>query len=140
MKKYELTSETKIVFGKTLYRIKALISFKYAEKGEKGGFMESENNLSHGGNAWVSDDAWVFGNACVSGDALVARLRLINIIGLNVNVTISDFHIQLGCVIKKITEWETLSDEWVKENYSEYLEWWKNHKDIILTLAKNRTV
>jgi len=40
MKKYELTTETKVVCGKTLHR-----------------------------NAWVSDNAWMHGNAQVSSSA-----------------------------------------------------------------------
>ena len=44
-KKYELTSETKIVFGKTLYRVKAKMDFGLIKKGELGGFIESEKNL-----------------------------------------------------------------------------------------------
>ena len=39
MKKFELTSETKInIFGKKLFRIKALISFGNVEAGETGGW------------------------------------------------------------------------------------------------------
>ena len=66
MKKYELTSETKIVFGHVLYRIKALSSFGYVSAGDLGGFLESEKNLSQNGNAWVSGNAEVYGNAEVS--------------------------------------------------------------------------
>ena len=40
MKKYELTSETKVVFGRTLHRIRALISFGNVEAGELGGWVE----------------------------------------------------------------------------------------------------
>ena len=71
MKKYELTSETKIVFGHILYRIKALSSFGYVSAGDLGGFLESEKNLSQNGNAWVSGNARVYGNARVSGSAEV---------------------------------------------------------------------
>ena len=72
MKKYELTSETKIVFGHILYRIKALSSFGCVSAGDLGGFLESEKNLSQNGNAWVSGDARVYGNAWVSGNAEVS--------------------------------------------------------------------
>ena len=44
MKKYELTSETKVINGVELHRIKALISFGRVEKGELGGWIESEKN------------------------------------------------------------------------------------------------
>lgn len=68
-KKFELTSETKIVFGITVYRIRARVSFGNVNAGELGGYIEKEKNLDHIDNAWVSGDACVFGNACVSGDA-----------------------------------------------------------------------
>lgn len=45
-KKYELTDETIIIDGKTLHRIKALRSFGSVVKGELGGFVECEANLS----------------------------------------------------------------------------------------------
>ena len=58
MKKFELTSETKInIFGKKLFRIKALISFADVEAGETGGWVEKEGNVNQSG------DAWVYGNA-----------------------------------------------------------------------------
>ena len=70
MKKFELTSETKInIFGKKLFRIKALISFADVEAGETGGWVEKEGNVNQSGNAWVSGDAEVYGNAKVSGNA-----------------------------------------------------------------------
>ena len=73
MKKFELTSETKInIFGKKLFRIKALISFGNVEAGETGGWVEKEENVNQSGNARVSGDAEVFGNARVFGDARVS--------------------------------------------------------------------
>ena len=71
MKKYELTSESMNVFGKTLYRIKALVSFADVNAGDLGGFIEKEQNLSHEGSAWVYGDAQVCGNAWVCGNARV---------------------------------------------------------------------
>ena len=71
MKKYKLTEETIIVNGRTLYRIEALRDFAYIKKGDKGGFVEKENNLSQYGDSWVDDDAKVFGNAQVCGNARI---------------------------------------------------------------------
>ena len=68
-KKYKLTDETINLNGVTLYRIEALKYFGEIKKGDKGGFIESENNLAHEGDAWVSDDACVYDNARVSGNA-----------------------------------------------------------------------
>lgn len=67
MKKFELTSETIVnALGVTLFRIKATVDIDRfgVKKGDLGGFIEKEDNLS--GNAWVYD------NARVSGDARVA--------------------------------------------------------------------
>lgn len=70
MKKFELTTETKInIFGKKLFRIKALISFGPISAGEKGGWVEKEENLSQSGNAWVFGNAEVRDNACVRDNA-----------------------------------------------------------------------
>jgi hypothetical protein len=51
MKKYKLTSESINVYGITLFRIEAIIAFGNISIGEKGGFIEKENNLNHYGNA-----------------------------------------------------------------------------------------
>ena len=77
-KKFELTDKFIInSFGIKLFRIKCTRTFKYAQEGDLGGFIEKEENLNHSGDAWVSGnaqvfgDAWVFGNAQVFGDAWV---------------------------------------------------------------------
>jgi hypothetical protein len=55
MKKYKLLKKSKIEFlGKTLFQIQALKDFGYISKGEKGGFVESEVNLSQEGDSWVA--------------------------------------------------------------------------------------
>ena len=85
MKKFELTSEFVLnVSGGKLFQIKALIQFSNINAGELGGYIEKEENLNQGGNAWVYDtarisgdarvsgDAWVYGNAWVLGDARVS--------------------------------------------------------------------
>ena len=66
-----------IVEDKTLYRIEALKDFSNIKRGDKGGFVESENNLSQYDDCWVYDnakvydDAQVYGNARICGDAQV---------------------------------------------------------------------
>lgn len=74
MKKFELTAESKInIFGKKLFRIKALISFGDVEEGETGGWIEKEENLEQSsGDAWVYGNAEVYGNARVCGNAWVS--------------------------------------------------------------------
>lgn len=64
MKHFKLTEETKINrSGIKIYRIEATVDFKSVKKGEKGGWIEKESNLSSG--------AWVFGEAEVCGGARV---------------------------------------------------------------------
>lgn len=70
-KKYKLTKECKREGVRVLYRIEALKDFCDVERGDKGGWVESERNLSQDGNAWIYDDAEVFGKACVVDDARV---------------------------------------------------------------------
>ena len=81
MKKYELTSETKVFLGKTLYRIKALVQFGNVNAGDLGGWIEKEENLSQSGNAWVYGDARVSGNARVYGNAEVCKIGAVFWIG-----------------------------------------------------------
>jgi hypothetical protein len=69
--KFSLTKNTKELFGKTLYQIKAEMSFGNVSKGELGGYIEKKENLEEDGNAWVSGNAWVYGDARVSGNAWV---------------------------------------------------------------------
>ena len=63
MKKYELTNEAIVFNKKILYRIKAIKNFGNVKQGDLGGFVESENNLSHFGSTWIHDNAKVYGNA-----------------------------------------------------------------------------
>ena len=71
MKKYELTDETIEVYGTALHRIKALKDFGNVKKGELGGYVESEHNLSQEGDCWVYGNARVYSNARVYGNAWV---------------------------------------------------------------------
>ena len=70
-KKYRLMDETITIAGVTLYRIQAMRDFGNVRKGDRGGFIQSENNLSHEGSCWVYENAKVYGDAEVSENALV---------------------------------------------------------------------
>ena len=85
MNKYELTDETLQWGTRTLHRIRALIDILgedgdvLAQKGELGGYVESEKNLDQDGRCWVCgdarvcDNAWVCDNAQVCGNAEVSQ-------------------------------------------------------------------
>ena len=71
-KKYKLTEESiNPLSSIRLYRIEALKDFADVKKGDKGGFVESRDNLSQYGDCWVYDNATVSGNAEVYGNAKV---------------------------------------------------------------------
>ena len=75
--KYRLTEETFQFGSHILHRIECVTAFAHVKVGDKGGWIESEANLSQYGDAWVYgdarvyDDAKVYGNAWVCGDAKV---------------------------------------------------------------------
>lgn len=70
-KHFKLTDESIVLpSGVRLYRIECTKKIKGADVGDKGGFVEKDDNLSD--DAWVYGNAQVFGNAQVSGDAWVS--------------------------------------------------------------------
>ena len=71
MRKYDFTGETLEWYGRTLKRIRALKDFGDVEKGDIGGWIEKEENLSHIGDCWVYDSAKVYDSAEVYGSAKV---------------------------------------------------------------------
>lgn len=73
MRKYILTDETKERNGITFHRIQAVRSFGNVEEGEKGGWIEKEENLSHEGDCWVFGNARVSEDTEISGNAVIWR-------------------------------------------------------------------
>ena len=71
MKKYELTTNTKMYLGKKLFQIRALIAFGNVEAGELGGWLEKKENLSQEGDCWVTGNGRVTGNSRVTGNGRV---------------------------------------------------------------------
>ena len=132
--KYKLT-DVKINFkGKTLFQIEAVKCFGDIVKGQKGGFIEKESNLSQGGNAWVYGNArvygnaWVSDNAWVSGDARVsgnADYLVIGPIGSRNDITTffktsnNDIKVSCGCFTGTIEEFlEKVNETHGNNNYA----------------------
>lgn len=69
MEKYCLTDNTIYITGNRLYQIKALKDFGKVKKGDLGGYIASEDNLSQTGNCWVFQNAMVSDNAKVLENA-----------------------------------------------------------------------
>lgn len=71
-KKYKIRTDISKRIGPfTVYRIEALRNFGCVKKGDLGGWIEKELNLSQCGTCWVYDEAVVFQDAKVSGKARV---------------------------------------------------------------------
>jgi len=67
MKKYEIEYDIKT----GLYRITALRNFSGVKKGDVGGLIEKESNLSHNGECWVYRHARAFEQVKVYGNAKI---------------------------------------------------------------------
>jgi UDP-3-O-[3-hydroxymyristoyl] glucosamine N-acyltransferase len=74
-KKYRLVPITDeewcLTSGARLHRIEALKDFADVKKGDLGGYVEGEKNLSQEGNCWIYDNAKVYDYARVSDNAKV---------------------------------------------------------------------
>ena len=93
--KYELIDETKTIGDHTLYRIRATKTFKNVKKGDIGGWIESEKNLSHGDDCWIYDDATVYGNAIVCDYATVRVNASVHTTAADCKVIVCD-HADIG--------------------------------------------
>ena len=101
--KYKLLKKDSIQFlGRTLFRIQAEISFGLIVKGELGGYIEKEDNLSR-----------VYGNAWVSGDARVKitqdykTISSLGDTGRTITITKSNKLLSAGCFLGTVKEFET---------------------------------
>lgn len=73
-RKFVLSVRRMTMSGRPVYRIRACrdIPTLGVIKGEFGGWVEREENLSQEGDCWIFNDAQVGDNAVVSGIAIVA--------------------------------------------------------------------
>lgn len=61
-----------------VYRIRALRTIRNViRRGQYGGYVQSLDNLSHRGAAWVADQACLLGNARVWGDAWIGERAVV---------------------------------------------------------------
>ncbi len=99
-KKYKLTNKTIKYRGHILHQIQALKDFKGIKKGDLGGWVESEINLSQEGDCWITDkvrvldgasvnkNAYVKGNVLITDNAIITDEVLID--GNNAIIHIAD--------------------------------------------------
>lgn len=69
--KYVLTNISKVINGRTVFRIRAIKDFGNVTNGEQGGYVESYDNLSQDDTCWIYSNAAVYDKAQVFGNARV---------------------------------------------------------------------
>lgn len=139
--KYRLTDEKKEWCGHILHRIEAVKDFADVKAGEKGGWIEQEENLSQEDNCWVYDNARVCGDAKVCDDAEIKTPDdLIHIIGIgscNRPTTVfrtkeNGLRVSCGCFCGDLNEFaakvkETHGDSKYAWEYMSFIETVKIH-------------
>ena len=156
--KYRITSETKVVDNITLHRIECVTAFGGVECGAKGGWIESEKNLSQRGSAWVDDnatvsgDAWVSGNAWVGGNARVGgnawvygNAKVGGNARISGNARIDEYAI-VGGNARISGNAEVCGNAWVGENamvcenadYIVFKNWWSSGRYFTWTRSNNK--
>ena len=157
MSNYKLRKDLSItIYDRTLFRIEATkdIFIHNVSKGDLGGYVESENNLS--GNAWVygdarvSGDARVYGNARVSGnarvygDAWVSGDKIKNnkdfyniCCNETYNITLTTNFIKIGCQFHKKEEWFNFTDREIEAmDGLKAIHFWKKWKPILMAICE----
>ena len=144
MKNYKIRKDLSItVNGHTLSRIEAIkdIAIHNVSKGELGGYIETEDNLS--GNAWVYGNAmvygnaWVYGNARVSGDKITNNKDVYNICCNDAyNITILPNFIKIGCQFHKKEEWWKFTNREIEAmDGLKAIHFWKKWKPILQAIC-----
>ena len=118
-KKYEITKESMHNGCATLYRIKALIDiprFK-VKKGDLGGWIEKEFNLSQNGRCWVSKNAQVYGDARVNDNARVMGFaRVFGRASVCVDAKVKDRATVFACAY--VRDKATVKDKAIVQGYA----------------------
>lgn len=128
--KYEFVpGDTKIINGRTLKRIRALVAIAAlgVRIGDLGGYIESETNLQVYGNAWVYGNARVYGK-CEKSPICVS--------GLTWHVTITDEQMSIGCQSHTLKAWNRFTAKQIEAMDSQATEFWAAHKTLIIGLAR----
>ena len=105
---FKLTNETKVnIFGVKLFRIECTVDCKWAKVGDKGGWVEKEDNIQ--GSAWVGGEAEVYGSAEVGGEADYCCFQSFGRSGRTTTVfreKSGELRVQCGCFNGTLAEFE----------------------------------
>lgn len=103
-----ILEDYKEIGDKILYRIEALKDFNGVKAGSLGGYIESEDNLSRDGDAWVCSNARIGGNAMIRDNA---SWLIVGPIGSRDDFTTffsgeDGIYVSCGCFYGSISEFE----------------------------------
>ena len=101
MTHYKLTEKTKDIGYAVLHRIELIEDCKWGKKGDKGGWIEKQSNLT--GDAWVSGDAWEQSPLQIQGSK-----HYLN--------ECKKGYLKIGCIEKSFTDWQEHFEEIGKNN------------------------
>lgn len=102
-KKYSLSEDYVEYDGRKLYQIYRTQFLDIGEGfllTERGGYVESEDNLSHEGNCWIEEGCCVYGNAKVEGNALIKCDEDSNPTILRGRITVKDNAIIVSSILQ----------------------------------------
>ena len=99
------------------------------QRGEGGG-TRADLSGAYLSGAYLSGAKW--------REGVIINKVPIQLFGLHWRVTILDEHMQIGCELHKLTDWEEYDDKRIAEmDGRAALRFWRNHKDVLLGLAKS---
>lgn len=86
--KYEILDEIIVFEGRVLKQIKALRDFGNVKKGDLGGYVEHNLNLSQEGNCWIDEKTVICESGYVGGDVEIKG----NVVVKGNSVIVNDFY------------------------------------------------
>lgn len=99
MRKYILLEDdTTFYNGALLYRIQSVVETDFLDEGDFGGYIESEENLSHDGECWVDSKAMVLGMSRITENAYVTGKSVIDDAYLSGDCIVSNSDLQVSTV------------------------------------------
>ncbi len=162
-KRYEFTGETKIVFGRTLKQIRALVAMVplAVNVGDLGGWIFEEANLPQSGTGWVFPGGMIRGGTIRGGtirggtieggtieggtirggtiwdEAIVTHSPLV-LSGLKWEITISDEHMKIGCKQHRYEAWLAFDGETIAAMDPDATRFWAMVRPLIEALVAER--
>jgi uncharacterized protein YjbI with pentapeptide repeats len=70
-------------------------------------------------------------------DGIVINKAPVQLYGLLWNVTVLDAHMQIGCELHSLADWQSFDDARIVQMDRQALRFWRDHKEALLSLARS---